>query len=210
MQLILVSPPDDRPGEPEIVTLMFEAGLQHFHLRKPEFSNEDIEDYLRKIPPHFHHRIILHYQFEIAERFNLKGIHFNSISINHFKDYFNIPGIRSYSIREFEEVFNLRGKIDYVLLSPGFMGILREDSVVLRENLKKLLKKTECPKLVALGGITEQNISELKHLGFWGAAVLSDIWHTTNSSNEMLRKMKQMLSIIQQETDEYPVKNRCH
>ena len=197
MQLILVSPPEERAEEPTIVTSMFDVGLQYFHLRKPEFSSQEIEAYLAQIPIEYHPRIILHYQFELAQQFNLKGIHFNSINVSTIQDYFSIPGLRSYSVRQVSELYNFKGKMDYALLSPGFMGKLRKDIPTMHQNLSKLLTNNSCPKLALLGGVNEENLPELKKFGFWGAAVLSDIWHASDNTSDMLRKVKLMLTLVE-------------
>lgn len=196
MQIILVSPPDTREAEPAIVTTMFEQGLKYFHLRKPEFSQKKTIRYLEQIPEKYHSNIILHNQFELADYFSVKGIHFNSVNINNLNDYKQLPGIRSCSVRELDELFFVRSKINYTLLSPSFMNILQsEQPNVLHSDLLKLKAKENCPKFVALGGISAEKISKLKQKGFWGAAILSDIWHNTKNSHEMLQKMETMLAL---------------
>lgn len=81
MKLILLSHPTKILKEPQLVEALFEKGLEYFHLRKPEYSKEEVEDYLSAIPSKYHSRIVLHSCFELAEKYNLKGIHLNSKSV---------------------------------------------------------------------------------------------------------------------------------
>jgi len=53
-------------------------------------------------------------------------------------------------------------------------------------------------KVVALGGISEVNLAEIKSLGFGGAALLGDIWnryHTWKDAEELLAHFRRLKKI---------------
>ncbi|MDC7177392.1 thiamine phosphate synthase, partial [Bacteroides cellulosilyticus] len=52
--------------------------------------------------------------------------------------------------------------------------------------------------VVALGGISEVNLAEIKSLGFGGAALLGDIWnryHTWKDAEELLAHFRRLKKI---------------
>ncbi len=75
MKLIVISSPKKNPSEPEIVTQLFKNGLEIFHLRKPGFSQKELEEYLNLIPGEFFNRIVIHSYHKLAVKYNLRGIH---------------------------------------------------------------------------------------------------------------------------------------
>lgn len=53
-------------------------------------------------------------------------------------------------------------------------------------------------RLVALGGISEVNLAEIKSLGFGGAALLGDIWnryHTWKDAEELLAHFRRLKKV---------------
>ena len=80
MKLVVITPSKDIPDEPTLVTKMFESGLKTLHLRKPKHSTNQMAEYIKEIPTHFHNRIVIHSHHNLALKFTLKGIH---LSKNH-------------------------------------------------------------------------------------------------------------------------------
>src|ERR1044071_534752 len=75
MKLIIISNSGTLENEATIVTQLFEAGLETFHLRKHKLSTKKTKEFIQQIPVHFHDRIIIHSHHNLARTFNLKGIH---------------------------------------------------------------------------------------------------------------------------------------
>ncbi len=74
--IILISP--EETSESEIATLhqLFEAGLSHFHLRKPNASLDDHIAYLNMVNATYHNRIMTHnFHKELCSQFNIMGVH---------------------------------------------------------------------------------------------------------------------------------------
>ena len=77
MKLLVITPSKDVADEPTLVTKMFESGLRTLHLRKPKHSTNQMREYIKEIPAHFHNRIVVHSHHKLALKFNLKGIHYS-------------------------------------------------------------------------------------------------------------------------------------
>ena len=148
MKLIVVTTPTFFVEEDKIITALFEEGLDILHLRKPETPAMYSERLLTLIPEKYHKRIVTHEHFYLKEEFNLMGIHLNARNPKEPHDY---SGHISCSCHSVEEVKNKKHFYDYVFMSPVY-------------------------EVMALGGITPDNILEVKDFGFGGAVVLGDLW----------------------------------
>lgn len=181
--LIIISPEEDLNNELSILNQLFEAGLECFHLRKPTKNKEEVVAYLNQIDSKFHQKIVLHTFHELVNEFNLKGIHFSENMriqhIDHPSQYFinlNMFGKTiSSSFHEIKEVENCYFEFDYHFLSPVFDTISKENYHGRNFNVTEVDKD-----IIALGGITTENINQLKDLGYIGAAVLGSIWNAKN------------------------------
>ena len=135
------------------------------------------ERLLTLIPEKFHHRIVTHEHFYLKEEFNLMGIHLNSRNPKEPHDY---AGHVSCSCHSVEEVKNKKHFYDYVFMSPIYDSISKVNyySTYTAEELRQAQKDKiiDC-KVMALGGINEENILEIKDFGFGGAVVLGDVWN---------------------------------
>lgn len=188
MMNIIISNPIEVQDELARVNTLFEAGLTHFHLRKPDFSKEDMESYLRQIKPQFIKRVVIHSYHPLIQKYNLKGINLrgcdrmalgekalNSLTKEIQRKGFSI----STSCHSFEEIEALPCKFDYVFLSPIYTSISKTDypSAFSTAELKAFFKdrKSTVP-MIALGGVTEENTQELIDCGFDGMAFLGSIW----------------------------------
>jgi len=197
MKLILITPPKFFIEEDKILTSLFEEGLDILHLRKPDSAPMFSERLLTLIPQQYHKRIVTHDHFYLKEEFNLMGIHLNSRNPNIPLNY---KGHVSCSCHTLEEVKQTKGHFNYVLMSPIFDSISKSDylSHFTEEELKKASKAGIIDKRVmALGGITTDNIRTIKKYGFGGAAILGDIWnrfdeHETINYSEVIKHFKQL------------------
>lgn len=134
------------------------------------------ERLLTLIPEKYHKRIVTHEHFYLKEEFNLMGIHLNARNPKEPHDY---SGHISCSCHSVEEVKNKKHFYDYVFMSPIYDSISKEgyNSPYTAEELRQAGKdKIIDGKVMALGGITPENILEVKDFGFGGAVVLGDLW----------------------------------
>lgn len=159
------------------INSLFEAGLQYLHLRKPGAKRFETEDLLRKINAQYYNRIVLHDNFEMAVEYNLEGIHLNKRNPFAPKSF---TGRISRSCHSIEEVARYMDECFYVTLSPIFNSISKVgyNSAFSAGQLAVAASRGIIDnRVVALGGVTAENIRTLKKIGFGGAAVLGTIWN---------------------------------
>ncbi|MBI5219102.1 MAG: thiamine phosphate synthase [Bacteroidia bacterium] len=188
-KLIVLSNPTPVVSETEIFQSLFDEGLEILHLRKPGYTISGFEKCISNIPVEYYSRIVIHSHYELAEKYNLKGIHItnaflesnpvgkaielrNKARQNHYTV--------SRSVHSIEELEQLEPWYDYVFFGPVFDSISKKNyksQVNLTEIKKILFSRTHNTKIIALGGISPDNIKKIIHAGFNGAAVLGAIWN---------------------------------
>lgn len=176
MKLILITTPTYFVEEDKIITALFEEGLDVLHLRKPDTAPMFAERLLTLIPEQYRKRIVVHGHFYLKEEYMLKGIHLNGRNPNPPENY---KGHISCSCHSLDEVKERKSGRDYVFLSPVFDSISKQNynSAYTPEELRAASKAGIIDKRVmALGGIDENNIIEVKDYGFGGAAILGALW----------------------------------
>lgn len=197
MKLIVVTAPTFFVEEDKIITALFEEGLDILHLRKPETPAMFAERLLTLIPEKYHRRIVTHEHFYLKEEFNLMGIHLN---VRNSKEPHDYSGHVSCTCHSIEELKNKKHFYDYVFLSPIYDCITKQNTLsgFEPEELRKAGKdKLIDSKVMALGGITPDNILQIKDYGFGGAVVLGDLWNKFNACTdrdylEVIRHFKKL------------------
>ncbi len=197
MKLIVVTAPTFFVEEDKIITALFEEGLDILHLRKPETPAMYSERLLTLIPEKYHKRIITHEHFYLQEEFSLMGIHLNTRNPKEPHDY---SGHISCPCHSLDEVQNKKHFYDYLFLSPIYNCITKSGvtSGFTAEELRQAGKsKVIDSRVMALGGITPDNILEIKDYGFGGAVVMGDLWNKFNACTdrdylEVIRHFKKL------------------
>ncbi len=180
MKLILLTPPDFFVEEDKILTALFEEGLDLLHLRKPGTEPVYSERLLTLIPECYHSQIVVHDFFYLKDEFNLRGIHLNGRNPEPPVGY---KGHLSKSFHNMEELKNEKKNFNYVFLSPIFDSISKSDytaafgmDALEEASARGIIDR----KVMALGGITTENMDIVRNLGFGGAVVLGDLWNRFN------------------------------
>lgn len=197
MKLIVVTAPTFFVEEDKIITTLFEEGLDILHLRKPETPAMYSERLLTLIPKQYHKRIVTHEHFYLQEEFNLMGIHLN---VRNPKEPHDFSGHISCTCHSLDEVRNKKHFYDYLFLSPIYDCITKDgvssgfEAKELRQAGKERIIDN---KVMALGGITPNNILEIKDYGFGGAVVVGDLWNKFNACTdrdylEVIRHFKKL------------------
>lgn len=176
MKVILITTPTYFVEEDQILTALFEEGLDILHLRKPQTSPVYAERLLTLIPEKYHKRIVVHDNFYLKEEYKLKGIHLNSRNPEIPENY---DGHISSSCHSFDEIVAKKKNCDYVFLSPIFDSISKEgyNSNFTPEEIRAAYRKGIIDKKVmALGGIDEETILRAKDFGFGGVVLMGGLW----------------------------------
>ena len=195
MKWIVITSPEFLSGEAIFIDKLFSQGLDLLHLRKPEASLEAYKQLLLQIPEQWHSRIVLHEHFELAEEYKLHGIHLNrrcSVVPNAYH------GSISCSCHTIEEVITQKDSKNYVFLSPIFDSISKVGyhAAFSPTSLKQAaVENVIDEKVIALGGITANNIPLVKEWHFGGVALLGDIWKRMSDPqvDEYLKHIRTLL-----------------
>ena len=196
MRLIIISPPDDRPDEPEVVGRVLQQSAATFHLRKPGQTGRQVADYLKQVPADLHRRIMVHGHPHLLDQFNLKGIHFTETDRIR-----NLPNFRqlrhdqsgcclSSAFHRIADIPEHDGLFDYIWLSPIFDSISKRGcrGAFDQADLKRFLTRTD-HTVFALGGIDAPRAAAAAALGFKGIAVLGAVWCGPSSPEKAARQL---------------------
>ena len=187
MKLIVISSSDPIGHETEIVTRLFEAGMETYHLRKHKLSTRKMREFIAAIPPHFHNRIIIHSHHKLAGRFRLKGIHLTkSHKKKKWTTWFWLKLIRlrnpdvilTTSYNTIGQILSIKQDYEYayVFLSPIFDNFnSRFQGGFTEHSLRSALQKSPL-NIVARGGVDINCIGKANELGFEGVAFYSSLW----------------------------------
>ena len=181
MKIIVITTPNFIKGEEFVIPHLLQLGVDIVHIRKPSATKEQLALLLDSLPKWCYDRLVVHDCLELANEYNLRGIHLNRRSHTTPKDF---KGSISMSCHSLEEVDIKKDMADYVFLSPIFNSISKSgyNSAFSKEELHNAMKQgTIDHKVIALGGVSAANIDTVKDLGFGGAALLGDIWDRTES-----------------------------
>ncbi len=191
MKLVLLSPSKTTEDEPLLVSSFFESGLDLYHLRKPDFSLNQMSNYIHQIPKKFWPRIVIHSNYKLALKHNLGGIHIgkrqkkkNSFITRIKIFYYKLRKktmIVSTSYSNLSNLFDDEHPYDYVFLSPIFDSISKSgyQSGFVHHNLQIALNKTS-HKVYALGGVNQENLKSIYEMGFDGMVLSGVIWQSEN------------------------------
>lgn len=185
--LIVLSDSDFKPGEAQLVNQLFLAGLDLFHIRKYGASEESLLEWVKDIAAEYRSKLVLHHNHEWGKSIGLKRFHYSEKDRKAWKES-NWTGVNeafvySSSVHELEEFNELPGHFSYAFLSPVFDSISKIGYKAVKFNLEN--RRNQVTKLIGLGGIRPENISELFRMGFDGAALLGVIWNSDNPLDEM-------------------------
>ena len=187
MKLVVVSPADADPREPAVQAALFAAGLERYHLRKPDWSLAETATWLRALPAEWRPRLVLHRHHELVAELGLGGCH--------WRDDASAPatpppnaGLASRSCHDFATLRTALGCYDSVFFGPVFPSISKpgrgpRGDFSPRELAALLSRRASAERrttVLALGGITPENAPRCRDLGFDGVAVLGAIWQAAD------------------------------
>jgi len=179
--VLLISPEQTSNTEIETLHKLFEAGLTHFHFRKPDANLEEHVTYLRQIDSRYHRYIMTHnFHYELCEVFNLKGIHLEEAAWRakcdqldeYVSAYSKLGKTVSSSYHEPEDLEAQSVAFDYMILSPVFAAISKSGMKGRAFNVQDIDKR-----IVGMGGINAQTTPEAIALGFKGVGALGGVWN---------------------------------
>ena len=196
--MIVISNPTAIANEISTIHSLFENGLELFHVRKPTFSVSEMKAFLSAISEEFRSRLVLHHHHHLAEDLGIIRLHLSErerkeISTGALYEY-NEKRIRLSTSTHTIEGFNqLRLFFQYAFLSPVYPSISKMNYQSESNLLEDIQNRTNfSTQLVALGGITSENIGNTLKAGFDDVALLGTIWN----SNQPIKNFKLCQQIV--------------
>ncbi len=189
--IIVITPEEVVQNETEIINELFQEGLNLLHIRKPFIDSEEMTDFIQKIDSKFHQKLVLHSHYDLAKDFNISRFHFREVDRQNGLFQSFTDKIISTSVHDIETFNLLSEDWEYAFISPVFPSISKkgygENSNILND-----IKKRDNPnvKLIALGGINENNINEVFESEVDGVALLGAIWESDEPLH-VFRKCRQ-------------------
>lgn len=145
---ILFSYPTELGNEISLINKEMEFGKWDlFHLRKPDWTEVEVLNLYKSLSDEVQEKTVIHQSGK-------------------------------QSCHSFEEVKAMDGKEEYCFLSPIYDSISKEgyQSNFEKTKLKEFLRRERKTKVIALGGVTDENYNEVIELGFDGGAFLGSVW----------------------------------
>jgi len=182
--MIVITNPYFIEDEINIIHSLFEEGLFLLHIRKPDFSDVAMAQFIHQIKLEFRSKLVLHNHHELAEDFGITGIHFSEKDRKISFDYparFSKPCRYTTSTHSIEDFNALENDFEYAFLSPVFKSISKENYHPEKDLFKEIkARKNYKTKVIALGGIDVENIEQTLENGFDNVALLGSIWNNEN------------------------------
>ena len=195
MEWIVITSPGFLQGEADFIDKLFNHGLDRLHLRKPGADIGECRRLLDGISREWLPRIVVHDNFGLCREYGLGGVHLNGRNPmappNH-------EGSVSRSCHSLEEISRYKGECDYLTLSPIFNSISKQGYMAAFEPEQLAAARGSGlidSRVMALGGVTLENIPRVRELGFGGVAILGDVWQrmADGSVDEYLASLRKAL-----------------
>lgn len=151
---IVITRPDFWDGEVEAIVRLFEGGLEQLFIRKPGSTAAQREALVAAIPACYHDRLIV-------------------------SEHLTTERTRAcHSIEELREA-KQNPNYEWLCLSPIFDSISKKGYKAAFTEQELLAARDAGiidERVLALGGVCEQNIAKAREYGFGGVLVLGDAW----------------------------------
>lgn len=166
----------------EAVEEALQGGATFVQLREKDLDNEHTEEEavsIQKLCQKYHVPFILDDNVELAKKIHADGVHVgqSDMEANAVREILGPDAIVGVSAGTVEEALKAEKEgADYLGVGAVFPTGSKDDAdPVSHETLKAICDAVSIP-VIAIGGITAENVTELKGTGIVGAAVISAIF----------------------------------
>jgi thiamine-phosphate pyrophosphorylase len=183
MRIVVISPESADPREVPAMEGLFAAGLERYHVRKPSWTEPELERWLRALPVGWRPRIVLHQHHSLVPTLGLGGRHEKGESQRAegaSRSCHDLPSLRRH-MRSFEQV--MFGPVFPSLTKAGY-GPAADFPWT---ELRAVLRSRDDPggaRVLAIGGVTAGRLERCAELGFDGAAVMGAVWNEADPVRE--------------------------
>jgi thiamine-phosphate pyrophosphorylase len=198
-QLIVISHADMLPGEAAIIQQLFKAGLELFHLRKPNADEQAVRQLIEAIPAEFRDRIVMHGFFHLMDEYGINRWHFREehrmqTSEEELAQLKAKGYTLSTSVHDIAVVQNLSLHFSYTFFSPVFDSISKQQYKGVAGDDFLLTYEQKPIQVIGLGGINADNVIKVVTMNFDGAALLGSIWNEPEKAVERWATLRESLN----------------
>lgn len=180
--------------ETDTINQMFQEGLDLLHIRKPWITRNEMIELISQIDKNFYPQLVLHTHYDLGKEYDISRFHFREIDRKEetYKP-FAIENRISTSVHDITTYNTLDKEWEYTFISPFFPSISKKGYGI-DSTIKEEIKYRNNPdvKLIALGGIDQDNIHEVFETDADGVALLGAIWE----SEEPLKVFKKCRNVL--------------
>jgi thiamine-phosphate pyrophosphorylase len=175
MRIVVISPESADPREVPAMEGFFAAGLERYHVRKPSWTEPELEGWLRSLPVAWRARIVVHQHHALAAVLGLAGRHEKG-------DSQRAEGA-SRSCHELASLRRYLTSFGQVMFGPVFASLTKAGYGPAPDfpwsELRAILKGRDerSARVLAIGGVTAGRLGRCAELGFDGAAVMGAVWN---------------------------------
>lgn len=173
MKLLLMTTPVFFVEEHQILTALFDEGLDILHLRKPHTEPVYSERLLTLLPAEYRNRVVVHDHYYLRNEYRLRGIHLNPRNEPPAKT----KGSVSASALTLPDVQRIKRNVDYVLFTPQMETPGQDAQHTERQIDEWGATKLIDNKVMLMGGVTCENVARAKRAGFGGVVLYGAIWN---------------------------------
>lgn len=189
--MIVITNPTTVANEIYIIHSLFAEGLPVLHIRKPEYSETEMQSFLSEIGLEVANRLVLHSHYHLGNEYGINRFHLSKEQRNLYA--LKSDGIYSTSTHTIQEFNNLNQNYQYAFLSPIYKSISKPDYDSKIHHFQTLKQRTNFKtKLIALGGLSSENIQKTLANGFDEIALLGTVWNSKNPL-ENFKKCQQIV-----------------
>lgn len=169
-------------GEADLINAMFGAGLERFHLRKPDTSEWEVRALMDAIDPVYYPKIAWHQYHHLVLHYNTKRLHFPAwmracTSDATWNLLMEAGCILSTSIHADREAGALAPVFTYTFAGPVFDSISKVGySALPPAQRERLALQDKVIQRVAIGGIHDRNCTVARTFGVKSIAVSGAVW----------------------------------
>ena len=197
--LYAILDPDQIKGRAveEVLGEMLRAGVTMLQLRVKSLAAKDflaLGQRIRKATETHHCRLIVNDRVDIAMACNADGVHLgqDDLPLHAGRKLLGnkIIGISTHDIEQAQQAES--GGADYIGFGPMFGTTTKDTGLTARgiAMLKQIRAAVNVP-IVAIGGINEQNVTQVWQAGADSAAIISDILGVADIGAKVTRIMQQ-------------------
>ncbi len=184
MMIIVITPETTIAYEANWANQLLHEGLDCLHVRKPLFNEEAMRRYIGQLDPNFYPKMVVHGYPTLVAEYGLRGVHLRKEQLN-TEEIQGCKAVVSCSAHSLHELRELDMPFREIFISPLYDSLSKKGYTA-KPNLLTLGKLERKSKWMALGGIQQDNIRQVKQHGFDGAALLGYIWQHTDPLKQFI------------------------